>query len=115
LEAVAKSMKQVAVCSREMAAFFPADTIQSLGSFVLQGIPNEQTIFSLALLWHSHDRPEGEVGPADWTSQTHGVRHVIKQQAPDRGQRWLRRWPAGFSFFPLWQPASADAAGTSMR
>ena len=55
LEAVAKSMKQIAVCSREMAAFFPADTIRPLGSFVLQGIPNEQTIFSLVSP-HTHSR-----------------------------------------------------------
>jgi adenylate cyclase len=55
LEAVAKSMKQIAVCSREMAAFFPADTIKPLGSFVLQGIPNEQTIFSLVSP-HTHFR-----------------------------------------------------------
>jgi adenylate cyclase len=47
LEAVAKSIKQIAVCSREVAMFFPADTVRSLGSFVLQGIPNEQTIFGL--------------------------------------------------------------------
>ncbi|MBQ0818675.1 adenylate/guanylate cyclase domain-containing protein, partial [Microvirga sp. HBU67558] len=47
LEAVAKSMRQVAVCSREMAAYFPADTIQPLGSFVLEGIPNKQMIFAL--------------------------------------------------------------------
>ncbi|MPR13372.1 hypothetical protein FS320_41770 [Microvirga tunisiensis] len=50
LEAVAKSMDQSAVCSREMAAFVPADTIRPLGNFVLQGIPNEQTIFSLVPL-----------------------------------------------------------------
>jgi adenylate cyclase len=50
LEAVAKSMDQSAVCSREMAAFFPADTIRPLGNFVLQGIPNQQTIFSLVPL-----------------------------------------------------------------
>ncbi|MGF9761823.1 hypothetical protein AAII07_42245 [Microvirga sp. 0TCS3.31] len=47
LEALAKSMEQIAVCSRQVAVFFPADTIKPLGSFVLQGIPNEQTIFSL--------------------------------------------------------------------
>jgi adenylate cyclase len=49
LEAVAKRMNQIAVCSREVAGFFPADTIRSLGSFALQGIPNEQTIFGLVL------------------------------------------------------------------
>jgi len=49
LEAVAKSMKQIAVCSREMASFFPTDTIWPLGNFVLQGIPAEQTIFALIL------------------------------------------------------------------
>jgi adenylate cyclase len=47
LEAVAKRMNQVAVCSGEVAAFFPADTMKPLGSFVLPGIPNEQTIFGL--------------------------------------------------------------------
>ena len=55
LEAVAKSMKQIAVCSREMAAFFPADAIKPLGNFVLQGIPKEQTIFSL-IPPHTHSR-----------------------------------------------------------
>jgi adenylate cyclase len=49
LEAVAKSMNQSAVCSREVAGFFPVDTIKSLGSFALQGIPQEQTIFGLVL------------------------------------------------------------------
>jgi adenylate cyclase len=47
LEAVAKSMNQIAICSGEVAAFFPADTLNPLGSFVLPGIPNEQTIFGL--------------------------------------------------------------------
>lgn len=47
LEAVAKRMNQVAVCSGEVAAFFSADTMQPIGSFVLPGIPNEQTIFGL--------------------------------------------------------------------
>ena len=47
LEVVAKSMKEIAVCSREMAAFFPADTMRPLGNFVLPGIPTEQTIFAL--------------------------------------------------------------------
>ena len=47
LEAVAKSMREIAVCSREMAAFFPADTIRPLGNFVLSGIPNEQMIFAM--------------------------------------------------------------------
>jgi adenylate cyclase len=47
LEALAKSMEQIAVCSRQVAALFPAGTTKPLGSFVLQGIPNEQTIFSL--------------------------------------------------------------------
>ncbi|MGF9762924.1 adenylate/guanylate cyclase domain-containing protein [Microvirga sp. 0TCS3.31] len=49
LEAVAKSLNQVAVCSGEVAAFFSADTVKPLGSFVLPGIPNEQTIFGLTL------------------------------------------------------------------
>jgi adenylate cyclase len=40
-------MNQVAICSGEVAAFFPADTMKPLGSFVLPGIPNEQTTFRL--------------------------------------------------------------------
>ncbi|PVE20366.1 adenylate/guanylate cyclase domain-containing protein [Microvirga sp. KLBC 81] len=47
LEAVAKSLNLTALCSREVAMFFPTDTTKPIGSFVLQGIPNEQMIFSL--------------------------------------------------------------------
>jgi hypothetical protein len=40
-------MEQIAVCSRQVAVFFPADTIKKLGDFVLQGPSTEQMIFSL--------------------------------------------------------------------
>jgi hypothetical protein len=36
-------------CSRDMTGFFPAGTIKPLDRFALQGIHNEQTIFSLVL------------------------------------------------------------------
>ena len=47
LEAVAKSTNSVAVCSREVAACFPADTTRRLGTFALQGISEAQAIFEL--------------------------------------------------------------------
>jgi len=47
LKALAKNMEQIAVCSRQVAVFFPADTIKTLGDFGLQGLSTEQTIFSL--------------------------------------------------------------------
>jgi adenylate cyclase len=47
MEAIAKSASCAAVCSREVAAFFPADATSPLGTFALQGIPDEQTIFKL--------------------------------------------------------------------
>jgi adenylate cyclase len=45
LEAVAKIANAAAVCSREVAACFPADTTRRLGTFKLPGIPDEQAIF----------------------------------------------------------------------
>ncbi|WP_114947665.1 adenylate/guanylate cyclase domain-containing protein [Microvirga calopogonii] len=47
LEAVAKSTNSAAVCSGEVAACFPADTTRRLGTFTLQGIPDEQAVFEL--------------------------------------------------------------------
>jgi adenylate cyclase len=47
MEAIAKGASCAAVCSREVAAFFPADATSPLGTFALQGIPDEQTIFKL--------------------------------------------------------------------
>lgn len=47
LEAVAKSANAAAVCSREVAGCFPADTTRRLGTFTLPGIPNAQAIFEL--------------------------------------------------------------------
>ena len=55
------------------------------------------------------------MGPADRTSQAHGMRQMIKQPAPDGRQARMRRWSFGSSFFPLWRCASADAAGTDRR
>jgi len=40
-------MEQIAVCSRQVEVFFPADPIKTLGGFGLQGLSTEQTIFSL--------------------------------------------------------------------
>jgi adenylate cyclase len=47
LEAIAKSTGSAAVCSREVAASFPADATSLLGTFTLPGIPDEQSIFEL--------------------------------------------------------------------
>ncbi len=47
LEAVAKSTNSAAVCSPEVAACFPAATTRQLGTFTLQGIPDEQAVFEL--------------------------------------------------------------------
>ncbi len=47
LEAVAKSTNSAAVCSREFAACFPADTTRRLGTFTLPGIPDAQAVFEL--------------------------------------------------------------------
>jgi adenylate cyclase len=47
LEAVAKSANAAAVCSREVAACFPADTTRGLGSFMLPGIQDAQAVFEL--------------------------------------------------------------------
>jgi hypothetical protein len=71
--------------------------------------------FGLALLWHSYHRSQSEAGAAEWTSQAHGVCEMIKQHAPDRRQCRVRWRSAGLSFFPLWRPANADAAGTGKR
>ncbi len=48
MKVLAKSMEQIAVCSRHVEVFFPADTIKTLGDFGLQGLSTEQIIFSLA-------------------------------------------------------------------
>ncbi|EIM26220.1 adenylate/guanylate cyclase domain-containing protein [Microvirga lotononidis] len=48
LEAVAKNANCVAVCSREVAACFPAATTRWLGTFTLPGIPDAQAVFELA-------------------------------------------------------------------
>jgi hypothetical protein len=56
---------------------------------------------TLALLWQSHHRTEGEVGPAHRTSQAHDVHQMIKQQTSDCGQSRLWWRPAGLSFFRL--------------
>jgi adenylate cyclase len=47
LESIAKRTNSAAVCSREVAACFPADTTRWLGIFTLQGIPDTQAIFEL--------------------------------------------------------------------
>ena len=47
LEGVAKSENCLAVCSREVAAFLPAEAVGALGTFTLKGVPDEQTIFRL--------------------------------------------------------------------
>jgi adenylate cyclase len=47
LEAIAKSTNSAAVCSRDVAVCFPADTTQGLGTFTLPGIPDAQAIFEL--------------------------------------------------------------------
>jgi len=47
LEAFAKSTGNMAVCSREVAAFLPAGATRALGSFALKGVRDEQMIFSL--------------------------------------------------------------------
>src|SRR5215216_1146589 len=71
--------------------------------------------FRIALLWHSGGRTEGEVGPADRTSQAQGVREIIKQPAPDGRQARLRRRSAGLAFSPAGRLSGADAAGTNTR
>jgi hypothetical protein len=53
LEALAKSMEQIAVCSRQVTVFFLSNPIKPLGDFVLQHLPIKQKIFSLALP-HTH-------------------------------------------------------------
>jgi adenylate cyclase len=49
LEAIAKSTGSAAVCSRDVAASFPADATSLLGTFTLPGIPDEQPIFELRI------------------------------------------------------------------
>jgi adenylate cyclase len=63
LEAVAKSTNSVAVCSREMAACFPADTTRRLGTFTLPGIPDEQAIFELVAPGRGLWKDQGAAAP----------------------------------------------------
>jgi adenylate cyclase len=56
LEAVAKSTNCTAICSREVAALLPAQTISPLGTFALKGVPGDQAIFKL-LAGPTHREP----------------------------------------------------------
>jgi adenylate cyclase len=47
LEGIAKSTGSAAVCSRDVAALFPADATSLLGTFPLPGIADEQPVFEL--------------------------------------------------------------------
>jgi adenylate cyclase len=49
LEALARSMEEIAVCSRQIAVFFPADTIRPGSDFMLLRVPTKQTIYTLIL------------------------------------------------------------------